>query len=286
MGYMKNLMIEMQEDDEGNAIANAIGITWWDLHGLQYDLEPNINEIGRITSYKLEFFNIPKKIADKIVGLVNNTIILPADIFEDVLDDEDYDYQYGAISESERPFDTFKKEIADLKQLNEIDAGSTSLNNILKRQIYIGLMGSMETYLSDNFIKLTMSDEDFLKRFVETYPEFKKRTFELSDLFNCQNEIANTAKNVMLEIIYHNLVTVKAMYRQTFDIGFPDLAKPLEYVRTRHDLVHRNGKTKDGKIVKLDQASVSEAINDIKNFISNIDDEFTLKDKYAAVTKK
>ncbi|PTQ92127.1 hypothetical protein C8P68_1142 [Mucilaginibacter yixingensis] len=275
MGYMKELYIEMQEDDEGNAIAQALGVTWLDLHGSIYEIEANKNASGRITSYTIEFFKISKALADKIEGLENNKVIVSPDIFDEIIGIEEYDYQWDAINDSDGAYGNFVGEISDLRALNALNAGSDSTNLILKRQVFIGLMGSMETYLSDTFIKLTRSNAAFLQNFVRTYPEFSKRTFTLNELFEKHAVIAETAKTVMLEIIYHNLVTVKQMYIATFGIEFPDLQRPLALVRTRHDLVHRNGKTKEGVVVQLDEIIVNQAIKEIESFIYAIEFELS-----------
>jgi hypothetical protein len=41
----------------------------------------------------------------------------------------------------------------------------------------------METFLADAFINLTIDNEKYLKNFIETHPDFKKRKFELGEIY-------------------------------------------------------------------------------------------------------
>ena len=81
----------------------------------------------------------------------------------------------------------------------------------------------------------------------------------------------------MLEIIYHNLDKVQNMYVATFEITFPDIAELSKLVVTRHDLVHRNGKTKEGEEVIVDKDVVNDLIAKISKFVEEISLALKLK---------
>jgi len=48
-------------------------------------------------------------------------------------------------------------------------------------------------------------------------------------------------------------------------------------VELRHDLVHRNGKNKQGKLIDLSQAMVIEAIEKIESFMTRVKTESSRK---------
>mgnify|MGYP007066227974 FL=1 len=77
----------------------------------------------------------------------------------------------------------------------------------------------------------------------------------------------------MLDVIYHNLPKVKNMYRDALNVEFPKIENITKVVVTRHDLVHRNGKTKEGEQVEVSKKMVSELLDTIEKFIKEIDDE-------------
>jgi hypothetical protein len=188
----------------------------------------------------------------------------------------DYDEQFEAIRHDKEYVKRFKDELISLERLQEIDIKDISLKNTLNRQIFIGVISTMEAFLSDAFINLTYDNSQYFRKFVETHPEFKKRKFELKDIFSESEKIKETAKIIMLDTIYHNLPTVQQMYQDTFQIKFPSIKKVYEYVRMRHELVHRNGKTKDGEQVNTDEATISSLIHDVNMFIHEIINELKI----------
>jgi hypothetical protein len=192
----------------------------------------------------------------------------------DVISNEEYDHyhseQFDAISANKHLFQTFKSSIDNLQKLNEIDLNSNELNSILKRQIYTGIVAAMETFLSDTMINITLSDKNLIRNFVESCPDFAKQKFELREIFIEYNKLHNTIRNVLLDTIYHDLRKVREMYRSTFKIEFPDIAEPIKCVLIRHDLVHRNGKSKDGVLLNIDTEQVSKSIKTINLFVTGI----------------
>ena len=191
----------------------------------------------------------------------------------DKISDEEFEYQqkqFEAISDNIQLFQTFKSGIENLKKLNTVKLDDEELDFILKLQVYSGVISVMETLLSDAFINLIFGSKDLLKKFVQSYPEFRQRKFEFKDIFHQYEKLNESVKLVLLDIVYHDLRKVREMYRDTFEIEFPDLEKPIQCVLVRHDIVHRNGKTKDGKILSIKPQDVSYAIGVIDEFITDI----------------
>lgn len=188
-----------------------------------------------------------------------------------------YEEQYEAISSNTLFFETFKAEIESLKELNQIKIEKESTEKTLRRQIFIGTIASMETYLSDAFINTTLNSKEFTKIFVSTFHDFKDRPIPLNELFDYHDKIETICKQAMLDVIYHNLPKVKRMYKDTLDVDLGDIGEVYKAVITRHDLVHRNGKTKTGAEVKVNKNAIDKLLNDIEVFISSIDKQIKQK---------
>jgi hypothetical protein len=154
-----------------------------------------------------------------------------------------------------------------------IKTSTSRQHHILLKQIYISVFAILETYLSDTFIWLVRNDIKYLRAFVETYPDFKQQKIDLSEVFKSHEVIKETASKVMQDVIYHNLWKVKLMYINTFNIEFPDLSNMNKYSSIRHDLVHRNGKTKDGGIVPITDHFVTDLIKEVLDFIKKISNQ-------------
>jgi hypothetical protein len=190
----------------------------------------------------------------------------------DEISQEELEYQakqFEAISDNTHLFQTFKSGIDKLKKLNAINL-TAELEYILKLQIYTGVISTMETFLSDAFINLTLADKKLIKKFVQSYPDFRQRRIEFRDIFEQYEKVDEIVKAVLLDIIYHDLRKVREMYRTTFEIDFPDLEKPVQCVLLRHDIVHRNGKTKNGEVLSINTEIVANAIMIVENFITDI----------------
>lgn len=184
-----------------------------------------------------------------------------------------YEEQYEAISSNTYFLRTFQNEIENLKELNDIRIEKPTLDRTLRRQIFVGVIASMETYLSDAFINTTLNSKKLTKKFVSTFHEFKDRPISLNELYDYHEKIETICKQAMLDVIYHNLPKVKGMYKDTLGIDIGNIGTPYKAVLIRHDLVHRNGKTKEGNEVIIDKISIDNLINDIKTFIEQIDEK-------------
>lgn len=200
-------------------------------------------------------------------------------ISEKTLLDAEFDYSSlesidseleKAILSNANYFKTFSDELSKLKQLNNFAISDSDIRRTLQGQIYIGAITCMETYLSDAFINTVLSNEEFLISFFTNY-DFAEKKIEKKELYKPENQFENLARREMLKIIYHNLKMACAIYRDVLNVAFPDFGLVNGYVSTRHDLVHRNGKTKEGNEVAIDKEEVDKVIDDVETFITNVD---------------
>jgi len=270
MGYWKEIAIEMQEQEQDRRLAEILGITYDELLELDYEVETDKSRDDLIYNYRIEFNpeNSSKDILNKIKDLQDGCRVY---IQRWELDEEyDYDEQYDAIVENKEYLEKFRFELNNLEALNSLKIPDEVLLAILHRQLFISVIGAMETFLSDAFINLTDENHEYFKNFIKTHPDFKKRKFELREIFEEYENIKVTAKKVMLDTIYHNLPTVSQMYKDTFEIEFPEIKPIYQFVLKRHDLVHRNGKTKEGDIIETDEKAIQDLIDEMRIFVNEI----------------
>ena len=166
---------------------------------------------------------------------------------------------------------TFSDELSSLRKLNNIVTKDSNAQKILKRQIFISAITCLETYLSDAFINTVLSDKKHLKSFFLSFKDFKDRKLRANEIFDFYDKADEIAKKAMLDVIYHNLPKVSNMYSATFDIDFPNYSELQKDIVTRHDLVHRNGKTKNGDESLVNKIAVDEVISRIENFVGELD---------------
>lgn len=203
--------------------------------------------------------------------------VVEADFYppDDYLDEE----QLEAILSNTEFYRTFIDEISSLQLLNTLKIVDPKAHKTLKRQIYIGTIACLETYLSDAFINTVLSKKSYLRAFFASFKDFKEQKLGMNELLERADQAEDIAKKAMLEVIYHNLAKVKKMYESTLDISFPDFSTVQSDVGIRHDLVHRNGKTKKNQEIDIDTAKVDEVIVRVVNLVDQIDRELKEKEQ-------
>jgi hypothetical protein len=189
--------------------------------------------------------------------------------------------QLDAILDNADFFSTFLDEIASSRILGQIDVNAAKARKTLKQQIYIGAITCFETYLSDAFINTVLSKDEYIRAFFSSFKDFKSQKFGVDELFTYVDRYEEIAKKAMMDVIYHNLPKVSHMYKEALDISFPDFSGIQSDIATRHDLVHRNGKTKEGKAIVVDQLLVDQVILRVESFVKEIDQQLKAKEAVA-----
>ena len=151
---------------------------------------------------------------------------------------------------------------------------SEANKDLLAKLLYANVITAFETYLSDTFVYTVVSFHPLIRRIVESDPEFKKRKIVLSDLFRKYDGIREEVSDYLESLIYHNLSKVKQLYKSVLCVDFPkDLSSIFKAINIRHDIVHRNGRTKGGEEHNLTKELVIELITNIRAFVDNVDEQ-------------
>jgi hypothetical protein len=183
------------------------------------------------------------------------------------------DYLITAIANFSEYLSNFQNIIIDIDVLLKTQV-HCSVSTCFHRLLYINVITAMETYLSDAFINTVMNDDHLLRRFVETTPEFQKEKIPLSHIFQTMEGIKSKTQHYLARMVWHHLDKVKELYSHTLKVEFPqDLKMLFSAVVLRHDIVHRNGKTKDGKDLLIISSDVIELIKTVTAFVLHVDEQ-------------
>lgn len=164
-------------------------------------------------------------------------------------------------------YSTFESQIEDIDTLlKEIK----SKDKLLLKLLYINLITILETYLSDAFINTILSYDKYLEKFYQKF-NFKNKSIETKRLYNFDRK--KYAQFEMLEIIYHNIHIVSNLYSNILGINFKDSSKIKKAIQKRHDLVHRNGKDRNGNDIIIEKDDIEEIKNEIKKLVYHIDEQ-------------
>lgn len=168
-------------------------------------------------------------------------------------------------------YQNFAGAILDIEKLIETKVDDSVLPTF-RRLLFVNVITAMETYLSDAFINAVVNSPQLMRRFVETTPEFQAEKIPLADVFKAMAQVEQRAKSYLADVVWHHLHRVKPMYHETLNIEFPaDMGPLFRAVLLRHDIVHRNGKTKNGREIIVTAAEVSNLIHHVEGFIQSLD---------------
>ena len=185
------------------------------------------------------------------------------------LSDDDLYIGFDRTAEPEDYLNEYRLAMESNRELLDVDV-LESVQNTFYGMVFVNLITIMETYLSDTFIGLVPRYDKFLRKFVESTPEFKQRRFSLAKIYDSLDRISRTTEEYLNGVVWHRLRVVLPMYRDTLEVSFPEnLDYIFRAVEVRHALVHRNGKI-EGKHVDITKDRVQKLAEEIDNFICSI----------------
>lgn len=189
-------------------------------------------------------------------------------------DDVD-DYLFKSIANTTEHHKSYKESINNIDRLLNLEVQAQEKQHLL-RLLFVNVITAVETYLSDLFISTVGKDKALLRRFIESTPEFKTEKVTLSEIFKTVEEIKKRARSYLLDVVWHNLNRVRPMFKDTLGLAFPeDMGDLFKAILIRHDLVHRNGKMKEGGEHAISEENVRSLIKQANEFISHIDNQWT-----------
>jgi hypothetical protein len=190
----------------------------------------------------------------------------------------DYDeYFIDDIAQITEYYHNFSGSILDIEKMLKTDIDG-SVEHCFYRLLFVNVITSMETYLSDAFINTVVPDIELMRRFVESTPEFKAEKISLADVYKAAESIEQRAKKYLADVAWHNIGRIKPMYKDVLEIEFAsDIKDLMKAILIRHDIVHRNGKTKNGEEILITKKDVTNLISKIEAFIQEVDQNLSEK---------
>ena len=210
-------------------------------------------------------YDAREELEEEFSDVVEESVIreLADDLFDESSEwtkHPEYDEElYAAVASNFAARATFEKAIATIEDLRDDYVGAET--PVLIRLLYANVITALETYLSDTFINEVFKKDELLQQFVKTNPDFQKRSLKYSDLFEAAARVREEVKAYLLDVVWHNLPKVQNMYDAVLGVklgpAFEDVAKAIA---VRHDIIHRNGVTKDGKLIELTATDLNALI--------------------------
>lgn len=203
-----------------------------------------------------------------------------ADVEVEGVDDFDIQEEYEGYAYIDETLgvDTYHEQLNEtieaLEEVGKIE--NDSVRNTLYRNLYANTISVMESYLLSKLKTKVLTDLDCKRKFVEGFKDYGDKCFKLSDIYKVMADIDKTINKTLSDIIYHNLGRVSPIYKAVFGISIipdkDDFEFLMKAVGIRHDIVHRNGKNKDGEINILSASDVQMLAQKVSDLIKRIED--------------
>ncbi|MFM5361680.1 HEPN/Toprim-associated domain-containing protein [Aeromonas veronii] len=166
-------------------------------------------------------------------------------------------------------FKIFKKSIDEIQSI-ELNKATP----VLQRMIFSSVITAMEAYLTDTMKRHVLNRHAIKRRFVESYHSFKNLEIKGNDIFKYLDELDRKILFYLdRQISFHDIKNIKNLFEKVLDCKIPDdkLKTIGSYSQTRHDIVHRNGKSRHGDNVYISQEDITNLIGVIYEFVVDID---------------
>ena len=191
---------------------------------------------------------VPEEVIQELVEELNyeNPLWSPIPNYDDF--DE---YLIDAIGANTHPLRTLNTALDGVFVIIDANLPSPAVQQALQLSI-VGTVAALEAFFSDLFIHTVLPDSDLLRRFIETNPEFRKRRFSLSEIFQQVDRVSESARKYLSGLLWHNIAQVRRLYETTLSIKIPNgIDQIARAVDMRHDIVHRGGRTTSGNILTV-----------------------------------
>lgn len=185
---------------------------------------------------------------------------------------EDFDdYLSEAFSSSDKQLGAFQDATIDINKLLETNYPA-GYEYTAYKLLYANVITALEAYLSDTFYSLVRSNEKYKRNFVENV-DIQDKKFKLSEIYTTFEAINTQIEKFVLDMSWHNLGKAKTIYTATFKIEFPSINELSRLILTRHDIIHRNGKNKDGKNIYITKTDVINLILESEKLVKELDEK-------------
>lgn len=166
-------------------------------------------------------------------------------------------------------YDIFEKSIMEIQTI-KYDVSTP----VLQRMIFSSIITAMEAYLSDTMKRNVLNRHAIKRRFVETYKSFSSNELTENQIFKYLDGLDKKIKHYLeREISFHDTWHIKTLYEGVLNCKLQkdSLALIKGYVSTRHDIVHRNGRDRDGDIVEITSEDIERLLDVVIDFVTDID---------------
>ena len=181
--------------------------------------------------------------------------------------------QLDSALSNQNSMKTFQSHLRSVNSLiKQISPSSIHSTQAFYRMVYASIITAVEAYLSDTFYCLVITDPARTERLLTTAPEFLEKKYSVAEVLDWHKNLAIRLSDYLHGIAWHNLGKVRPMYETVLNIRFPENSGALHRaVAIRHDIVHRNGRSKDHRSHRFSAKDIYDLIAVAEKFVNELE---------------
>jgi DNA-directed RNA polymerase subunit RPC12/RpoP len=180
--------------------------------------------------------------------------------------ERDYDERIKQILTTSETSRLFFKETEQFKTNCNLEHLPISTQKILIKKCYVALIAYLEQYMASVLIQKVYSNEEYLKRYIKTFPYIRQQKFNLSEIYDKIHQVNDIVKKELLNTSYRNLSLTNCLYKNVFGIELPDFRKVNEIINTFYCSYYNNIPDEEITMDKF-----ANNVNTIEEFVKELE---------------
>jgi hypothetical protein len=138
---------------------------------------------------------------------------------------------------------------------------------IIYKMAYAYAVTLLESYLGDTAKSLISESNQHFKNGISNVDELKKAKYSLEFLAGSNIDATGLAIKELSQILYHNIPKVKCVFEGILATHLDlEIERLNQIISIRHDIAHRNGRTKGGVPIPITSEVVLDMIRELETF--------------------
>lgn len=164
----------------------------------------------------------------------------------------------------------FQKDLFELRRMLDI-VDNEVFNQTFFKMVYAHAVTILEVYLEDIAKALIMTNEAYLSNTIKNVRPFCNTAFKLGDISIEKDGVKKFVLGKLSDNLFHDIPKVMKMLsgiiEKKLDVSISDVCRVTS---TRHDIVHRNGKNKEGESIEIALSATLEALSAVETFANQL----------------
>ncbi|MEA0911219.1 hypothetical protein JH306_21730 (plasmid) [Xanthomonas campestris pv. campestris] len=155
--------------------------------------------------------------------------------------------------------------------------GDLTTKALLNRLAFAFLFSAFETYLWETMAYWLEEDDEAAPRILDRLPEFANKELKGKEARAFVENAKENIKGYMQRLPWHRWSDVRPLLQIGLDVEIPEFREFREDLKIRHDIVHRNGTTKDGQPIQISESDLFDFGARINSYADRLEQSLAIK---------